>query len=925
MRAPLLRCFLPALALCQIPLSAPAARRLVECDLCIYGATSGGVAAAAQATRHGLRVALLDASHHLGGMSSSGLGATDKGTVESIGGIASEFYLRVARKYSPSATARVWLFEPKIASAVFAGLLTELSVVPMLGEPLATVRKTGTAIQEIETSTGLVVRAGMYLDTTYEGDLLAAAGVSYRIGREANALYNETKNGNLAPTTSPFTNLTVDPWLTPGNPASGLIAGISPGSPAPTGSGDALVQAYNYRLCLTKAANRIPIAPPPNYNAADYEMIGRFLTVKAAAGQIVDLGSFTNGIFHNINAADGFPGGKSDWNANKGMSSDRVGHSSEWPTASYARRAEIARDHENYIRGIFQFLRSDPRVPAVIKNEVGLWGLPADEYVNNNYWPPQLYVREARRMIGGLVLTEAHGRGTLTAPKPIALGSYAMDSHYCQRLAVSGKVQAEGGFFELPPNPWPIGYEAITPKAAECTNLLATFALSATHVAFSSARMEPVFMMTSHSAATAAALALAHQQTIQEVSYPELAAVLKSDGQILEWASSTTTAGGITVEAEGPGGSPQPGGQWTAGANTGFSGTGYFHDNNAGKGTRFCSFSPALPLAGTYRVSMAWVQNANRASNAGVTITHSGGTALLTVNQRLDPDGSAAPGGFKELGTWSFPAGTAPLVRLDNTGTDGFVIADAVRFVPTGDLLLPATVSLVVHDATTSEAGGNPARLILRREGTSANALTVPLALTGSATPGLDCAPLAAALTIPAGSFQTILTINALPDSLIEDRETLTISPQPGSGYTLSPAPPATITLEDNRYDRWRFTAFSASQNADPAISGPDADPDQDGLNNLAESIFGGAPLSASGPAPLTVQQDGPLLRLTLRRHRSAQDVPVAFLTSSSLTTWSPAAGAVLINTTEIQDGQVRLETWTLPAVPGRQFFRLGL
>jgi hypothetical protein len=897
---------------------------VVECDLCIYGATSGGVAAAAQATRHGLRVALLDAGHHIGGMSSSGLGSTDKGTVESIGGISSEFYLRIAKKYAPSATARVWLFEPKIASAVFAGLLSESSVVPMLDEPLATVRKNGTTIQEIETSTGLLVRAGVYLDTTYEGDLLAAAGVSYRIGREANSLYNETKNGNLAPTTSPFTNLTVDPYLTPGNAASGLIAGISPGAPAPTGSGDSLVQAYNYRLCLTKAANRIPIAPPPNYNAADYEMIGRFLTVKAAAGQIVDLGSFTNGIFHNINAADGFPGGKSDWNANKGMSSDWIGHSSEWPTASYARRAEIAREHGNYIRGIFQFLRTDPRVPAVIKNEVDLWGLPADEYVNNNYWPPQLYVREARRMIGDLVLTEAHGRGTATAPKSIALGSYAMDSHYCQRLAAAGKVQAEGGFFELPPNPWPIGYGAITPKAAECTNLLATFALSATHVAFSSARMEPVFMMTSHSAATAAALALAHQQTIQAVSYPELASLLKSDGQILEWASTTSTSG-IVVEAEGPGGSPQPSGQWTAGANIGFSGTGYFHDNNAGKGSRFCTFSPALPLAGTYKVFMAWVQNANRASNASVIITHSGGTASLTVNQRLDPDGLTAPGGFKELGTWSFPAGTAPLVKLDNTGTDGFVIADAVRFEPTGDLLLPATVSLAVHDATSSEAGNNPARLILRREGSATNALTVPITITGSATPGLDCANLPAALTIPAGSFQTTLTINALPDSLIEDRETLTISLQPGSGYTLSAAPQATITLEDSRYDRWRFSAFPSPQNADPAISGPGADPDQDGLSNLAESIFGGAPLSGSDPAPLTVQQDGPLLRLTLRRHRSAQEVPITFLTSSSLSAWSPAAGAVLIDTTEIQEGQVRLETWTLPAVPGRRFFRLGL
>jgi len=919
------RTLIPALAALSLTsAAAPAARRIVDCDLCIYGATSGGVIAAAQAVRHGLNVILLDAGAHVGGMSSGGLGSTDKGTVESIGGLSSGFYLRVAKKYLPAATTRIWLFEPKMASAVFADLLTEAAVVPMLNEPLVTVRKTGTTIREIETGTGLVVRGGMYLDTTYEGDLLAAAGVSFRVGREANALYGETKNGVLAPSTSSFTNLSIDPYLTPGNPASGLITGVSPGAPATPGSADSLVQAYNYRLCFTRAANRIPIAPPPDYRAADYEMIGRFLAAKTAAGQAVDLGSFNDGIFHNINAPDGFPGGKSDWNANKGLSSDWIGHSSEWATATYARRAEMAKAHENYIRGIFQFLRTDPRVPANIKNEVDLWGLPPDEYLTNHHWSPQLYVREARRMIGDLVLTEAHGRGTVLAPRPIALGSYAMDSHYCQRLAVAGKVNAEGGFFELPPRPWPIGYGAITPRAAECTNLLATFALSATHVAFSSARMEPVFMMTSHSAATAAAIALARHQSVQEVAYPALATLLKSDGQILEWAGSSTVAG-IVVEAEGPGGSPQPAGQWVAGANAGFSGTGYLHDNNSGKGSRFCTFSPVLPLAGPYRVFLSWVPNANRASNATVAITHSGGTAALTVNQRLDPDGLAAPGGFKELGTWTFPAGSGPVVRLDNSGTDGFVIADAVRFEPAGDSALPALVSVAAHDAVTSEAGGNPARLIFRREGILTQALTVPLAVSGTATPGLDCAALPASMTFAAGSASTTLAVNAIPDSLVEDVESLTITLQPGSGYTLTAAAAATVSLEDNRYDRWRFSVFTAEQNADPALSGPTADPDHDDLSNMAESVFGGNPWAATDLPPLTLNRAGTGLLLTIRRSAAASAVPVLIQASADLTAWPTVSHAVLEETTETAGGQLRLETWRLPADAVRRFFRLAL
>ena len=915
-----------AISLCLSAFPASAARQILDCDLCIYGATSGGVIAAAQAVRHGLKIVLIDPGSHVGGMSSGGLGATDKGNVDSIGGLSSEFYLRIARKYNPTATTRKFLFEPKVASAVFNDLLTSAAVTPLLNEPLSTVRKSGTTIREIETSTGLVVRAGMYLDTTYEGDLLAAAGINFRLGRESNATHNETKNGVLTPSTSIFVNLEIDPYLVPGNAASGLIPGISPGPPAVPGTADSLVQAYNYRLCLTQASNRLPIPAPPDYHASDYELIGRFLAAKAATGGAVDLASFTNGIFHNIGTADGMPNGKSDWNSNKGMSSDWIGHSHEWATASYARRAEIAREHENYTRGIFEFLRTDPRVPAQIKTELATWGLPADEYGGNGHWSPQLYVREARRMVGDYILTEANGRGTSVAPKSIALASYAMDSHYCQRVVVSGKTHAEGGFFELPPKPWPIGLGAITPRAGECTNLLATFALSASHVAFSSARMEPVFMMTSHSAATAGAIALRQQLPVQSISYPELSTLLQSDGQILEWATATT-GNGLIVEAEGPGGNPQPAsGSWTvSSSNAGFSGSGYLYASSSNSITRYCTFSPSLPAAGTYRVLLSWVQSSNRATNTKVAITHSAGVENLTVNQKLDPDGIAPEGGWKDVGTWTFAAGTAPLIRLDATGTDGLVIADAVRLEPTGTLVLPATVNIAAHDAVTSESGGNPARIIFRREGLLTGALTIYIASTGTATPGADGTALPSSIVFAAGSAQTSLAVSATADTLVEGPESLVVSLSPGSGYTPGPAGAATITLEDNRYDAWRFATFSPPQNADPIISGPTSDPDQDGLSNHIESITGGNPFSAGDAPPLTIVPQGSQLILTLRRSRSAAEAPIVIQSSPDLVTWPAETGAILTKTTETPDGMTREECWTRPATESRRYFRLNL
>ena len=892
--------------------AAAAVVRVVETDVCIYGGTSGGIIAAVEAARSGRRVVLVEPGLHLGGMTTGGLGNTDRGNAGSIGGLAAEFYRRVEAKYGPGPVS--YLFEPKAASQVFAEMLAEQGIVPFAGEELKTVRKSGTVIQEIETQTGLVVRAGMFMDTTYEGDLLAAASVSFMSGREANTEFSETLNG-IRPVTAGagFSALLIDPYVTPGNAASALLPGISPALPGTAGAADDSLQAYNYRLCLVQSANRLPIAPPSGYRAEDYELAGRWLAAKTAAGQTVTLGGFTDGLLHRVTLKNG----KTDWNANQGPSSDWVGMSREWPTASSARRREIAKAHEDYYRGIFEFLRTDPRVPAAVKTELATWGLPADEFMATGGWPPQVYVREARRMRGVTVLTEQHGRGTVIAPEPVALASYAMDSHACRLIVVNGLPTHEGGFFVTPPAPWGIPLAALTPRSAECSNLLATFALSATHAAFASARMEPVFMMTSHAAAAAACQALQAGTGIQAVPLPSLRTTLRSEGQILEWGGGQT-AEGIVVEAEGAGGLTSGG--WTAGSNAGYHGTGYWHDGDTRNGTRTATFTPVLPASGDYRVSLWWVQHTNRADNVPVTLTHSSGSATVTVNQRLDPDNNTTPGGWLVLGTWNFAAGgNAPRVLLSNTGTNGFVIADAVRFEPVNGTVIPVTVEMAAPDAIAAETGGDPARVVFRRAGLLTSPLTVNFSVSGTATPGTDTSALTGAVSIPANQAQTTLTVSAVADTLAEGDESLTLTLAAGS-YLAGPAAAVTLTIRDRPFDAWRAATFSTAELA----AGP-GDFDADGLPDLIEWATGSDARRSGDPAPLTIFMENGSLLLALRRGRPHVVLPEIEQADATAGPWSPLTGAALLRTEPGAGVDTEIRSIPSPPPGARRFYRLSL
>jgi hypothetical protein len=407
----------------------------------------------------------------------------------------------------------------------------------------------GTRIAELLTSDGRTVRARMFLDTTYEGDLMAAAGVTYTVMREGNAKYGEQLNGiYYADKYRPRTNhqkpgpngrvpggqgvwdrdLPLDPYVIRGDPSSGLLPLVNPGDPGRPGDPAPGIQAYCYRLCLTTAADRLPIEPPPGYDAARYELVARFIEGCLAMGDDMDLRWFSK--------HDPLPNDKWDFNTAT-FGGNLPGANWEWPEATYERRAEIAAELESYHRGLLHFLATDVRVPAKVRGQMRRFGLPRDEFTENGGWPHQVYIREGRRMVSDLVMTENHTFGRQIAPHPVSLGSYGTDTHEIRRIVKDGVVTREGktatgrgGF-----GPYNIGYGAIVPKRGECENLFVTFALSASHTAFSSIRMEPVFMMTSQSAATAAVLAIDSGVAVQQLDHDALRARLDADGQVLEW------------------------------------------------------------------------------------------------------------------------------------------------------------------------------------------------------------------------------------------------------------------------------------------------------------------------------------------------------------------------------------------------------
>ena len=462
----------------------------------------------------------------------------------------------------------------------------------------------------------------------------------------------------------------VDPYRVPGDPASGLLPGVHAGGPGADGEGDRRVQAYNFRVCLTDVpANRVPFARPEGYDELRYELLLRY---------------FEAGFREVPWSSAPMPNRKTDTNNNHGFSTDHIGANYAYPEASYAERAAIVRDHREYQQGFLWTLANHPRVPEEVRSEAARWGLARDEFAGNGNWPHQLYVREARRMVSDYVMTQADCEGARVAPDSIGLGSYTMDSHNVQRYVdAGGSARNEGDVQVRVPAPYPISYRSIVPARGECTNLLVPVCLSASHIAFGSIRMEPVFLVLGESAGLAARLAIGGDRDLQALDYAELRPSLEEAGQVLSWTApgdrprGLVLAGlsGLVVDDE----AAVLTGAWVQSTSTApYVHRGYRHDGDAGKGTASARFEIPVEEAGTYELRLAYPAHPNRASNAPVTVIAAGGETRRTVDQR-----EAAPigGAWLSLGTFALEPGRAAVV-VGNAGTDGYVIADAVQALP---------------------------------------------------------------------------------------------------------------------------------------------------------------------------------------------------------------------------------------------------
>ncbi|WP_394803164.1 FAD-dependent oxidoreductase [Membranihabitans marinus] len=534
-------------------------------DIVIYGGTSAGVAAAIQSSRMGKSVLLIEPSNRIGGLTTGGLGQTDIGNKIAIGGISREFYENIKKYYdrpsswkwqkkseykdggqtrTESGEASMWTFEPSAALTVYKEMMAKEKIDLVYNERLnrsSGVDKINGRIQSIAMESGKVYRGKMFMDATYEGDLMAAAGVSYTVGRESNEEYGETLNGVQANMINrSLTGLVsrnaynhnfvqgVDPYVVKGDESSGLLPNINE-KPGLEGAGDKKIQAYCFRMCLTDhPENRIPFEKPGNYDEINYELLIR--NYEARKGDIRDMYSYGNSLLPWINSP--MPNRKTDTNNKFGFSTDYIGRNYEYPEASYEEREKIVEEHRNYQKGLMWTLANHPRIPKEVRDEASRWGTTKDEFESPDGWQQQLYIREARRMISDYVMTQRNCEALVICNDAIGLAAYGMDSHNVQRYVdANGYVQNEGNVEAHGFKPYPISYKSIVPKKQECENLLVPVCVSSTHIAFGSIRMEPVFMVLGQSAATAAAMAIDGHCAVQDLPYMGLKNQLKKDGQ----------------------------------------------------------------------------------------------------------------------------------------------------------------------------------------------------------------------------------------------------------------------------------------------------------------------------------------------------------------------------------------------------------
>ena len=652
---------------CYTLFNCSSSRPADEYDIVIYGATSAGVIAAYTGKQMGKSVVIINPNEHLGGLTSGGLGQTDIGNKHAVTGISREFYRKLGKVYG---TFEQWTFEPKEAEKLFRQYLEKADVPVITNKRIARVEKNGAAIESVAIVNTLgdpgveqTIRGKVFIDATYEGDLMPLAGVSYFVGREDNSVYNETLSGFQLPEYHKHSGYHqfpdgVSPYKIPGDPSSGLVWGISDGGVSPTGKGDKLVQAYNFRICLTDSVeNQVPITRPENYDSTRYELLARLIEAQPSMRGINQYFIWSP-----------MPKRKTDINNRGGFSTDMIGNSHNWAEASYEERKKIYNEHYDYTKGLLYFMKTDPRVPDTLRNFVANWGYPKDEYVGNGHWTPQVYVREGRRLIGEYVMTERNCRSEEIVEDGVGMAAYTMDSHNTQRIVVNGMVKNEGNVETGGFPPYPVSYRALVPRRNECSNLLVPVGLSASHIAFGSIRMEPVFMVLGQSAAVAASMAIDGKKAVQEVDVKAIQKELKenplADGSPAEIVVDDNDATGVTVT-----------GEWTP-IKRGAYGRSALEAQAGSDGT--VRFTPPAIDEGEYDVYVYFSMFPDISDRTTVRVSDGSKVESYVIDKAAITIEGQTTGKWHRLASVKIAKGAQPYVEYSTEGATGKVVADAV-------------------------------------------------------------------------------------------------------------------------------------------------------------------------------------------------------------------------------------------------------
>lgn len=636
-------------------------------DIVIYGATSAGVIAAYTGKQMGKSVVIINPNEHIGGLTSGGLGQTDIGNKHAVTGISREFYRKLGKVYG---TFEQWTFEPKEAEKLFREYLEKADVPVIVNKRIARVEKNGAAIQSVTIVNTLgdagaerTIKGKVFIDATYEGDLMPLAGVSYFVGREDNSVYNEALSGFQLPEYHKQSGYHqfpdgVSPYKIPGDPASGLLWGVSGNGPSATGAGDKLVQAYNFRICLTDSAeNQVPITRPENYDSTKYELLVRLIEAQPSMRAINQYFIWSP-----------MPKRKTDINNRGGFSTDMIGYSHSWAEASHEERKKIYEDHYDYTKGLLYFMKTDSRVPDTLRNYIANWGYPKDEYLSNGHWTPQIYVREGRRLIGAYVMTERNCRSEEIVEDGVGMAAYTMDSHNTQRIVVNGMVKNEGNVEVGGFPPYPISYRALVPKREECSNLLVPVGLSSSHIAFGSIRMEPVFMVLGQSAAVAASMAIDAGAAVHDVDIKALQKELKenplADGSPAEIVVDDNDAAEVTVT-----------GEWQP-VKRGVYGPTALEAQGGSEGT--VRFKPSSIDEGEYDVYVYFSMLPNVSDLTTVRVSNGSKVESHVIDKAAIKIEGQTTGKWHRLTSTKIAKGAQPYVEYSTEGATGRVIADAV-------------------------------------------------------------------------------------------------------------------------------------------------------------------------------------------------------------------------------------------------------